>query len=99
MKSIIAYSLMLSFLVLLTPRSIWHECEHHDLEHKHSSNEQTYDQNDCFACDFDLGIISQPSFIQFIFEKNVYVNRTYTAFSLFTKDKFQHFSHRGPPTV
>jgi hypothetical protein len=99
LKFLLSVSLLISFLVLLTPRTVWHECKHHDLEHHHASNEQTFDQNDCFACDFDLGIISQPTFIRFIFDKVVYVDQTYTAFSFFTKDKFQQFSHRGPPTV
>jgi len=86
-------------LVLLTPRTIWHECSNHTNEEHHSTHEQTFDQNDCFVCDFELSIGAQPSFIWFIFEKQDFVNRTYTAFSLFTKDKFQQFSHRGPPVV
>ena len=76
---------------------MWHDCEHHDLGIEHSPNEQSLEQDDCFACDFELGIIAQPSVLQFNFEKLVFINRVYTAFSLFTKDKFQQFLHRGPP--
>ena len=103
-KSFITYCLLLSFFVLLTPRDIWHECEHHavehhEMDHQHSSTNQSFEDGNCNVCDFDLGIISQPTFIRFIFDKVVYVDQTYTAFSFFTKDKFQQFSHRGPPTV
>ena len=90
--------------MLLTPRDIWHECEHHAVEHHvldhhHSSTYQSFEDGNCNVCDFDLGFITRPSFVHFTYDKQVFVNRTYTAYSLYTKDKFQQFSHRGPPTV
>lgn len=103
-KSFITYCLLLSFFVLLTPRDIWHECEHHAVEHHdmdphHSSTDPSFEDGNCNVCDFDLGFVTRPSFVQFTFDKQVFVNRLYTVFSFFTKDKFQQFTHRGPPTV
>ena len=84
---------------MLTPRQLWHECEDHDHEMHHSTNEQSIEQDDCYACDFDLGVISQASFFHLIFEKRLYVKYIPFSFSFPNKEDFHQFTNRGPPTV
>ena len=71
----IAYSLLLSFFVLVTPRTFWHNCEHSI--HSHSSTSKDphslnhIEKKSCFACDFDLGFVDQPTSIVFFkFKRN-----------------------------
>jgi hypothetical protein len=93
-KKVIAYCLLLSFFVVLTPRSFWHDCDHH-----HSSNqkETVVKEKDCFACDFSLGIIDQPQQFNYRFNKSYFAKFDLTIASLYFKKKFEQFSHRGPP--
>ena len=100
MVRLLSYSLLLSFFVLLTPRETWHECDHDEHHHDvHQSSETHVEKDDCFACDFDLGIVSTPVLATFNFQKTDYpkgVARNVPGLEL---DAFSSFSLRGPPQV
>ena len=52
------YSLLLSFAFLVTPKTLVHSHEHsHELS---SHNELSFDDDDCFVCDFDYTSLSAP---------------------------------------
>jgi hypothetical protein len=98
MIRLISYSLLLSFFVLLTPRTAWHECEH-DEHHQnvHQSSETHVEQDDCFACDFDLGFISQPIATVFFFEKTHFPKNIAPSTTVLYLVSNYSFSRRGPP--
>ena len=102
MKKIITYLLLLNFLVLFTPRQIWHECNNH-AEHKTVSKElkfETADEVDfCLACDYDLGFIDQPNSISFKIQSQYFEEINQVLFSVYRSNAFNNFSHRGPPIV
>jgi hypothetical protein len=94
----LTYSLLLSFFVLLTPRELWHDCEQHS-NHIHHHSGTVLKEKDCFACDFDLGIIDQVHFFEihvkggFVIPDDTFIrNGELTSF-------FNFFKHRGPPTI
>lgn len=98
MNRLLSYALLLSFFVLLTPRIVWHDCEHEDHHHEIEQNSETHaEQDNCFVCEFDLGFISQPVIASFYFEGPVYPNQKDSqTFKLFLQS-FDSFSRRGPP--
>jgi hypothetical protein len=99
----IAYSLLLSFFVLVTPRTLWHNCEH--TTHSHSSSSKDphslnhIEKKSCFACDFDLGFIDQPNLISYVVQKQYFPLNVKVLFSKYISSTFDNFSHRGPPIV
>ena len=99
----IAYSLLLSFFVLVTPRTLWHNCEH--TTHSHSSSSKDphslnhIEKKSCFACDFDLGFVDQPgSIVSFAFKK-FYPKTVEKPLLTASKIVLPLFSKRGPPRV
>jgi hypothetical protein len=97
LRVVVAYALLLSFFVVLTPRELWHECDHHhDIE---NSNEIHFENGDCFACDFGLGFIDQPHYFFFSFTKILFDNNLVFSVSNYFKSEFHLFSHRGPPVL
>ncbi len=99
----ITYSLLVSFFVLVTPRTLWHNCEHPVHSHvtknddPHSVNH--LEKKSCFACDFDLGLADQPTQIVSFFTPKKHVNRTNELISSIENSAFTLFNKRGPPTV
>lgn len=89
---------MLSFLVALSPRGLWHSHEHDEETIAHSVSLETSIDVDCFACDFDLGVYTSANsyFYQFP-EKDNFVEKKQI---LVQADKafFQTNLLRGPPS-
>ena len=54
-----AYILLIAFGVLLTPRTVWHDC-HHDDEHMEVSDNHTHLEKKCYACDYDMDAALEP---------------------------------------
>lgn len=96
-KQWVVFTLLTSFLVLWTPRELWHDCDQHT-DHA-DRNELSISQKECFACDFELCTIDSPVQINsFSFERfYVFVDAVRSEIpdltTLFTR------LHRGPPTV
>lgn len=96
----ISYLLLLSFFVVLTPRSIWHDCDHED--DFHVENDSTTFKNHsqkCLVCDFDLSFESP---IYTAFEINFaapFVNDFVYNPKKISLDPIQGNLKRGPPVV
>jgi hypothetical protein len=110
LKIILSYLLLASFAVLHTPRDFWHECGHdHDHDHAeevvHASNVVDLSgaplemEDDCFACDFDLGFFThkQPDFLALI--ERIHCENAVRILSRLNEDKTYSFSLRGPPVT
>ena len=70
-----AYILLIAFGVLLTPRSIWHECDHDD-EHSEWSFGHDHLEKKCYACDYDMDAALQPvSYKMAVIPPNYYVRQ------------------------
>jgi len=99
----IAYSLLLSFFVLVTPRTLWHNCEHTE----HQIKKEKYDSHtviklenkSCFACDFDLGFVNQPGSIFSFSFKKFYTKSIEKPLITANKVVLPLFSKRGPPRI
>ncbi len=53
MRNFVVYALLISFFMLWSPRSLWHEC-HTSHEHNLSKDEVLITKDSkCFTCDFD----------------------------------------------
>ena len=102
-RILIAYSLLLSFFVLVTPRTFWHTCEHSI--HSHSSTSKDphslnhIEKKSCFACDFDLGFVDQPSSILSFSFKKFYPKSIEKPLITSNKVVLPLFSKRGPPRI
>ncbi len=98
----ISYSLLLSFFVVLTPRSLWHDCDTETHSHYSTSNEKSkvhFEQKDCFACDYDLGFIDQPKYFQISFPKIQFHKYNQLLKAQYIASKFDFFLKRGPPLM
>jgi hypothetical protein len=92
------YILILGFLVVLSPRNIWHDCDH---EHEHSISDLTeshFSEQDCFVCDFELSTAHQPLFFSITFPIAHFHELVVSDQALFVEGEFLPFSHRGPPS-
>jgi hypothetical protein len=111
-KIILSYLLLSSFVVLLTPRDIWHDCDHdHEYDHSERTAFFSTDENhsasdapqsiedDCFACDFDLGFFThnQPQFLTLL--ERCHCENAVRILSRFKEDPNYSFSLRGPPVT
>lgn len=102
LKRWISYSLLLSFFVVLTPRTFWHNCKTESHSHYSSSNEKLkvhFEQKDCFACDYDLGFIDQPVFFSSSFVKIQFHKWNQVLPAQYIVSKFDFFLKRGPPLI
>jgi hypothetical protein len=74
-----------------------HDCDHDHHDHVENESGISFEQDDCFACEFDLDFFEVPSLsyakvqkVQFPVEDSSVNNLDYTT-------EFASFSHRGPP--
>jgi hypothetical protein len=101
-KSWIATILLLSFVVLITPRSLWHSCAHDLVSfHQQKSEGFVFEKKipACDFCNYSLSLATEPlSFIGFqrqisFYEKPVVI----------TSISIQYFDNqelrRGPPAM
>lgn len=98
-KQFLTYCLFFAFVVIYTPRSVWHshiekksnKCSHDD-EHDHSDADE-----DCYVCDFTL----QPALTPVSFKFNFPYSNNYiappTAISLIDLGELTIQYLRGPP--
>ena len=113
MKLILTYLLLSSFVVLLTPRDFWHDCHHDHSDHDHTENIEVladakgHDlssspvemEDDCYACDFDLGFFTKnrPGFLSIM--ERVHCQNAIRILSHLNVDEGYTFSLRGPPVA
>lgn len=91
-----AYALLIAFGVLLSPREIWHDCDHED-EHTEWSQDHASFEKKCYACDYDMDAALQPvSFKLSVIPPNYYVSQEYAEHLTDLFPVEQDFL-RGPP--
>ncbi len=54
LRRIISYSLLITLLFLLTPKSIWHDCSDQHQVSEHVQGELHFEQDHCAFCDLHL---------------------------------------------
>lgn len=105
MKQIIAFGILFCLVFLNVPKTFIHHCEHDTTEH-HDEHKDVQsgisvdnDADDCFICEFDLGLFNLPELKIPAFTK--FINYTFNKPSVDYIDPtdFYAFSHRGPPTA
>ncbi len=104
LKKFIAYSLLVSFVVLLTPRGMWHhhhdDHEHANLElHDHHDSDSENVHEDCFQCDYDLDVAEQALSYKYRFgQKNNYKHPEIVNYFV-SQQKLDFDNLRGPPNA
>ena len=96
-------SLLLSFFVLLTPRTLWHHCDENSHSHaselkKNTSNTLSF-KTKCIACDYDIDFMEFTSINLCHFKQKPSEKLSKQLYSCFLDSDFSSFSHRGPPTI
>ena len=92
----LSYLVLFGFFAVLTPRTLWHDCEDHKKIESNNSDERIA-QDNCFVCEYDLGIIQQPTFLAFHFSKITYPIANELPVKNYSRLSFEYFSRRGPP--
>lgn len=99
LKKWLSFILLFSFFVLVTPKSIWHDC---GLEkHAHFSKNQNHTlkfEKKCFACDYNIDSFDIQSLIFYHFKLKNYVQIVNSYFEYNHCHEFLPFIHRGPPS-
>lgn len=87
----------------MTPRQWWHNCDHVTHSHQRFSDDPHeavhLENKDCFACDFDLGIIGHPETIVRYFTIKTYINHVNDCVESVQLEEINDYSHRGPPRI
>ena len=101
-KKWIVYSLLLSFFVLLTPRTIWHDCDQDSHSHISKNDHLKHDfkfKGKCYACDFSIDFMEINQFEFYHFKPQPFALNQIQFESFKHTVLFRSFSHRGPPIV
>ncbi len=105
MKKFVAYCLLIAFGVLLAPRDLMHDCDHHDSVELSNSDHQDDHSNvphyddDCFACDYDMDLAEKPLSFFYRFQKPTYVAFQAFKVTIVDQDEVSTECLRGPPNA
>ena len=102
MKQIVAYSILFCLVFLNVPRTLVHDCHHDEHSHEHSSESDhglSFDQDECFVCEFDLDIAPTPIVMSFELADAQYQRFVETKLNVYSSSKNEDISLRGPPLV
>ena len=101
LKQILTYCILLNFLLILSPRTIWHS--HDDTsqssEHHHDhKNKPSHQHDDCYLCTFSIQPALTPTFLKIVLPQldNFIPIPTQTPVRL--KEVQLYFSLRAPPS-
>jgi len=98
-KKILAYALLLSFFVVWTPRSLWHDCGNtHETSRQHDPREVHFEKGHCFVCDFDLCTADLPMGMAFRFAPPVFTEEV-VLFPAHASRAVEQVQLRGPPAI
>lgn len=95
-KKFLAYLLLIAFGVLLTPRTIWHECEDH---HDHNDAVSTHFEKKCYACDYDMNAAEEPVYFSPNFFTAFYPKQKDVRVNVRPIEFVRTHLLRGPPIV
>ena len=99
MKQLFAYSLLLSFLVLLAPRDVFHDCKHDSPTEQSTDHDSNNHESDCQICDYDLCPALQPPVFYF---ETLSASYFKTVSGIHVEPfvaPLDHVLHRGPPVM
>jgi hypothetical protein len=106
MKKLTAYALLISFVVLLTPRGIWHhhhEGDHHSIADNHDHHDEDTKSNsfeeDCFQCDYDMDVAEHARSFKYRFANKNGYKHPETANYFVSQQKLDFDKLRGPPNA
>jgi hypothetical protein len=94
--------LLLSFVVLVTPRALWHDCAHEvDASHHQKSSGFTFDKkvSTCDFCDYDLSLSEEPLSFFRIKHRITFLEKPTFYKSLYVQHFVNQELRRGPPTI
>ena len=94
--------LLLSFVVLVTPRALWHDCAHEvDASHHQKSSGFTFEKkvSTCDFCDYDLSLSEEPLSFLRIKQRITFLEKPTFYKSLYVQYSVNQELRRGPPTI
>jgi len=94
--------LLLSFVVLVTPRALWHDCAHEvDASHHQKSSGFTFEKkvSTCDFCDYDLSLSEEPLSFLRIKQRITFLEKPTFYKSLYVQYFVNQELRRGPPTI
>jgi hypothetical protein len=94
--------LLLSFVVLVTPRTLWHDCAHEVESSNHQkSSGFTFDKkvSTCDFCDYDLSLSEEPLSFLRIKQRITFLEKPTFYKSLYVQHFVNQELRRGPPTI
>ena len=94
--------LLLSFVVLVTPRALWHDCAHEvDASHHQKSSGFTFEKkvSTCDFCDYDLSLSEEPLSFLRIKHRITFLEKSTFYKSLYVQYFVNQELRRGPPTI
>ena len=94
--------LLLSFVVLVTPRALWHDCAHEvDASHHQKSSGFTFEKkvSTCDFCDYDLSLSEEPLSFLRIKHRITFLEKPTFYKSLYVQYFVNQELRRGPPTI
>ena len=94
--------LLLSFVVLVTPRTLWHDCAHEvDASHHQKSSGFTFEKkvSTCDFCDYDLSLSEEPLSFLRIKHRITFLEKSTFYKSLYVQYFVNQELRRGPPTI
>ena len=108
-KQLFAYLILASLVFLNVPRDLVHSHEHndeiehavdHDADHHdHESEDGSFEEGHCFACEFDFDEAPQPFTFSFKLASVKYGAFVETKLNLHSNSEFDLFTLRGPPSI
>jgi|TARA_R110000737_G_scaffold182215_1_gene205554 hypothetical protein len=102
-KRIIAFALLASFFVVLSPREIWHSHNHvaektlAELQIQKTDN--SFHSADCFVCDFSLSLFTVHDEFKFDKFSHAVLPRQLKSIPFVETEADLYFSRRGPPKI
>ena len=93
----LAYLLLASFFVLLTPTEWLHKCDYHATIESNKAHFDSHD--DCSFCDYHLGFIDYQGIKFFKFQGELISPEIQPSITKFSQVEFSLFQLRAPPSL
>ena len=98
----IASFLLLSFVVLVTPRTLWHDCTHEvEAAKPQKFSGFTFEKkvSTCDFCDYDLSLSEEPLSFLRVKHRITILEKSRIYKSLYVQYFVNQELRRGPPTI
>ena len=101
-KKYIGISILLAFVVIVTPRALWHDCAHElEASNQQKSSGFTFEKkvSTCDFCDYDLSLSEEPLSFLRIKHRITFLEKPTFYKSLYVQYFVNQELRRGPPTI